>query len=82
MLTKSRPIVKTLYRVDNSSIPESEIEYLKQLVFVYLFLLLLGIVAFVLSNYISQNMRRVIEQLKKVRLNKTNEKLDRASTTK
>ena len=70
-------IVKTLYRVDNSAIPESEIEYLKQLVFVYLFLLLLGIVlAFVLSNYISQNMRRVIEQLKKVRLNKTNEKLD------
>lgn len=70
-------IVKTLYRVDHTSIPEGDIEFLKQLVFVYLFLLLLGILlAFVLSNYISQNMKRVIEQLKKVRLNKSNEKLD------
>ena len=70
-------IVKTLYRVDNSTIPEGEIDFLKQLVYVYLFLLLLGILlAFILSNYISQNMKRVIEQLKKVRLNKSNEKLD------
>lgn len=70
-------IVKTLYRADQSSIPEGDIDFLKQLVFVYLFLLILGIIlAFVLSNYISQNMRRVIDQLKKVRLNKTNEKLD------
>lgn len=70
-------IVKTLYRVDQSAIPEGDIEFLKQLVFVYLFLLLLGILlAFILSNYISQNMRRVIEQLKKFRLNKSNEKLD------
>ena len=59
-------IVKTLYRVDNSTIPEGEIDFLKQLVYVYLFLLLLGILlAFILSNYISQNMKRVIEQLKK-----------------
>ena len=70
-------IIKTLYRVDNSTIPEGEIDFLKQLVYVYLFLLLLGILlAFILSNYISQNMKRVIEQLKKVRLNKSNEKLD------
>ena len=70
-------IVKTLYRVDNSTIPEGEIDFLKQLVYVYLFLLLLGVLlAFILSNYISQNMKRVIEQLKKVRLNKSNEKLD------
>lgn len=70
-------ILKTLYRVDHTSIPQGDIEFLKQLVFVYLFLLILGILlAFILSNYISQNMRRVIDQLKKVRLNKTNEKLD------
>jgi nitrogen fixation/metabolism regulation signal transduction histidine kinase len=70
-------IVKTLYRADQSAIPEGDIEFLKQLVFVYLFLLLLGILlAFVLSNYISQNMKRVIDQLKKFRLNKSNEKLD------
>ena len=54
-------IIKTLYRVDNSTIPEGEIDFLKQLVYVYLFLLLLGILlAFILSNYISQNMKRVI----------------------
>ena len=70
-------IVRTLYHVDNSIKPKGQIDFLKQLVYVYLFLLLLGILlAFILSNYISQNMKRVIEQLKKVRLNKSNEKLD------
>ena len=70
-------IVRTLYHVDNSIKPKGQLDFLKQLVYVYLFLLLLGILlAFILSNYISQNMKRVIEQLKKVRLNKSNEKLD------
>ena len=70
-------VVKTYYRVDKVAIPEADLVFLKQLVYVYLFLLLLGVLmAFVLSNYISQNMKRVVEQLKKFRLNQRNEKLD------
>ena len=69
-------IIRVPYKVDESSIPDEDVEFLQQLVLLYVFLFLFGILfAFVLSNYISKNMRLVIDQLKKVRINGSNEKL-------
>lgn len=69
-------IVRIPYEIDDSTIPDADVEFLRQLFLLYSLLFLIGVLlAFVLSNYISQNMKRVIDQLKKVRINKSNEKL-------
>lgn len=70
-------IVRIPYAIGESEIPEEDVEFLEQLVLLYVFLFLFGILfAVILSNYISKNMRLVIEQLKKVRINGSNQKLN------
>jgi two-component system nitrogen regulation sensor histidine kinase NtrY len=69
-------VIRVPYRIDDSAIPAEDLEFLEQLVLLYVVLFLLGtLFAFFLSNYISKNMRLVIDQLKKVRINGSNEKL-------
>ena len=70
-------VIRVPYRIDDSAIPAEDLEFLEQLVLLYVVLFLLGtLFAFFLSNYISKNMRLVIDQLKKVRINGSNEKLN------
>ena len=69
-------IIRIPYAVDDNVIPEEDFQFLRQLGFIYVVLLFVGIVlALILSNYISRNMRIVGAKLKKVRLNQSNEKL-------
>ncbi|MCH1534202.1 MAG: ATP-binding protein, partial [Schleiferiaceae bacterium] len=69
-------IIRVPYAVDDNVIPDEDYQFLRQLAFIYVLLLLVGIVlALILSNYISRNMSVVGAKLKKVRLNKSNEKL-------
>ena len=69
-------IIRIPYAVDDNVIPEEDFQFLRQLGFIYVLLLFVGIVlALILSNYISRNMSIVGEKLKKVRLNQSNEKL-------
>ncbi len=69
-------VVRVPYRIDDTAIPDEDVEFLEQLVLLYVVLFLFGTAfAFVLSDYISRNMRLVIDQLKKVRINGSNEKL-------
>lgn len=69
-------IIRVPYAVDDNVIPEEDYQFLRQLGFIYLLLLFVGIVlALILSNYISRNMSIVGAKLKKVRLNQSNEKL-------
>ena len=69
-------IIRIPYAVDDNVIPEEDFQFLRQLGFIYVLLLFVGIVlALILSNYISRNMRIVGAKLKKVRLNQSNEKL-------
>jgi len=69
-------IIRIPYAVNDNLIPDEDYQFLRQLGFIYVLLLLIGIVlALILSNYISRNMRIVGAKLKKVRLNQSNEKL-------
>src|SRR5210317_355945 len=69
-------IIRVPYAVDDNVIPEEDYQFLRQLGFIYVLLLFVGIVlALILSNYISRNMSIVGAKLKKVRLNQSNEKL-------
>lgn len=69
-------IIRVPYAVNDNLIPDEDYQFLRQLGFIYVLLLLIGIVlALILSNYISRNMSIVSAKLKKVRLNQSNEKL-------
>ena len=69
-------VVRIPYEIDPSAIPEEDVDFLRQLLLLYILLFAIGIMfAVFFSNYISKNMRLVIDQLKKVRINKSNEKL-------
>ena len=69
-------VVRIPYEIDPSAIPKEDVAFLRQLLLLYILLFAIGITfAVFFSNYISKNMRLVIDQLKKVRINKSNEKL-------
>ena len=69
-------ILRVPYAVNDNSIPDEDYQFLRQLGFIFVLLLIIGVVlALILSNYISRNMSVVGAKLKKVRLNKSNEKL-------
>ena len=69
-------VVRIPYEIDPSAIPKEDVAFLRQLLLLYILLFVIGITfAFFFSNYISNNIRLLIDQLKKVRINKSNEKL-------
>jgi nitrogen fixation/metabolism regulation signal transduction histidine kinase len=69
-------IIRVPYAINDNLIPDEDYQFLRQLGFIYVLLLFIGIVlALILSNYISRNMSIVGAKLKKVRLNQSNEKL-------
>ena len=69
-------VVRIPYEIDSSVIPKEDVAFLRQLLLLYILLFAIGITfALFFSNYISNNIRLLIDQLKKVRINKSNEKL-------
>ena len=69
-------IIRVPYAINDNLIPDKDYQFLRQLGFIYVLLLFVGILlALILSNYISRNMSIVGAKLKKVRLNQSNEKL-------
>ena len=65
------------YFLDNSELPQEDLEFFGSLIRLYIGLFLLGVVfAYLFSNYLSSRMSTITEKLKKIRLNQTNEKLE------
>lgn len=69
-------IINLPYFSDNDSMEHELFSFLTTLVEIYFFLLIAaGILAYLLSNYITQSLRAIANKLKSIRINSANERL-------
>ena len=70
-------VLKLAFSQDNSQQKEELQDFMEQLAYVYLLMLLIAIVlAYILSSYITRSIKTISDKINETRLNKRNEKID------